>query len=461
MGKPVKERVSGILSRYNMCPGGSHVAVAVSGGADSVCLLHVLHELAAEVGLTLSVAHLNHKLRGAASEGDADFVRRLAADLGLDFHYRELDVAGTGGNLEQAGRNARLSFFDDLPANRVATGHTRSDQAETVLYRLLRGSGTAGLAGILPVVGRRVRPLIECTRAEVLEYLRAHALPWREDATNSETSYARNYIRHELLPRVPAAVTEILARTADVARDEEEYWCAEVDRIAATVFQRRPKDLLITVEELLRLPIALQRRVIRRAAQEAKGNLHEIDLFHIDAILQLAYAGEGHGRCQAPGLDVFRSFEWLRIGVPRTESRAERDYSLALQVPGSTRVPGQHSVVRIGVPPNGCTIEEGCTLDADRLNGPLEFRNWRPGDQFTRRGRSSEKIKTLFQLARIPIWDRQGWPVITCGEDIVWARRFGVSYEYLATPESRRILCITEEEPESGESNSRDSASFI
>jgi tRNA(Ile)-lysidine synthase len=303
--------------------------------------------------------------------------------------------------------------------------------------------------------------LIECTRAEVLDYLGGRGLPWREDATNTETSYARNYIRHELLPRVPEAVTEILARTAEVARDEEDYWSTEVDRLAATLLRRDPKGVLVKVDELLRLPIALQRRLVRRAAQAAKGNLLEINLSHVEAILRLAHAGEGHGRCQAPGLDVFRSFEWLRIGVPRTETRAERDYCLALQVPGSTRVPGQQSLVRVEVPPNGCTIEEGSTLDVDRLNGPLEFRNWRPGDQFTRRGRSREKIKTLFQLARIPIWDRQGWPVITCGEDIVWARRFGVSDEYLATPESRRILCITEEEPESGESNSPGSASFI
>ena len=165
------DRVSGTLSRYNMCAPGQHVAVAVSGGADSVCLLYLLHELAASLGITLSVAHLNHKLRGAESDGDAEFAKQLAENLRLPFHYKEVEVSSIEGNLEQASRDARHRFFDALQADRIATGHTQTDQAETVLYRLLRGSGTAGLAGVLPVAGRRIRPLIDCTRDEVREYL--------------------------------------------------------------------------------------------------------------------------------------------------------------------------------------------------------------------------------------------------------------------------------------------------
>ena len=201
--RPVLDRVSGTLSRYNMCAPGQHVAVAVSGGADSVCLLYLLHELAASLGITLSVAHLNHKLRGAESDGDAEFAKQLAENLRLPFHYKEVEVSSIEGNLEQASRDARHRFFDALQADRIATGHTQTDQAETVLYRLLRGSGTAGLASVLPVAGRRIRPLIDCTRDEVREYLASFRIPWREDSTNSDISYARNYIRHQILP-VPA-----------------------------------------------------------------------------------------------------------------------------------------------------------------------------------------------------------------------------------------------------------------
>jgi tRNA(Ile)-lysidine synthase len=475
-GEALLDCVSGTLSRYSMCARGERVAVAVSGGADSVCLLHVLYELAPALGIQLSVAHLNHKLRGAASDGDAGFVRELAASLGLPFHYAESDVASAGNNLEQAGRLARLEFFDSLPVDRVATGHTRSDQAETVLYRLLRGSGTAGLAGILPIVdGRLIRPLLGCSREEVLAFLREKDLKWREDATNADSSFARNWLRHEILPRVRSAqpsVDEVLARTAELARDEETYWLAEVNRLEDKHLRKSTKAVLVNAEELSELPRAVQRRLVRRAVFRVKGNLREISLFHIEALLSLAAQREGHGRFQAPGLDVFRSFEWLRFAGPRSESRWERDYCLELRWPGFAAIPGQSGIVYIEVAENteySPSVEgyntEGrestpSLIDADRFSGPLELRNWHPGDQFQRLGHSIEKIKTLFQVARIPIWDRQGWPVITSGEKIVWTRKFGVSSEYAPTQGARQILRIVEQETDSAESNNLDSASL-
>lgn len=451
------DRVSGTLSRYSMCAPGDHVAVAVSGGADSVCLLHLLNELAPSLGVVLSVAHLNHKLRGTDSDSDAAFVRNLADSFGLAFHYREVQVAAEPGNLEEAGRNARIEFFDNLPVDRIATGHTSSDQAETVLFRLLRGSGTAGLAGILPVADRRIRPLLDCTRAQVLHWMTERNLPWREDASNADLHFARNLLRHQILPRLPEAVGPILARTAELARDEEEYWAAEIGRIAAQLFRRNLKAIVFNAEELTKLPVALQRRLIRRAVQEVKGDLKAIDLYHIESLLKLARACEGHGRGQIPGIDCFRSFEWLRIDEPRTETRAERDYAFPLELPCRVEVPRQASAITVEVADNRYNKEDDW-LDADRLSGPLELRNWRPGDRFTRVGHSSEKIKTLFQLARIPIWDRQGWPVITSGDEIVWTRRFGVSAEFVPGTESSRFLRI-EEVVQSPESNIVDSAS--
>jgi tRNA(Ile)-lysidine synthase len=450
-----------------MCAPGNHVAVAVSGGADSVCLLYVLNELAPSLGITLSVAHLNHKLRGAASDEDAEFVANLAENFRLPFHYKEVEVSAVAGNLEQAGRNARLEFFDSLIADRIATGHTLSDQAETMLYRLLRGSGTAGLAGIFPVAGSRIRPLIDCTRTEVREYLASFRIPWREDVTNSDTSYARNHIRHQILPALPAGVETILARTSELAREEEAYWKDEIDRLAGKYLTWKAKALLINADDLSKLPVAVQRRLLRRAIREVKGDVREIDLFHIDALLRLAAQQEGHGRSQAPGIDVFRSFEWLRFAKPRTESRSERDYRLDLAVPGKTLIPGQSLSIDVEVAENTEYGESyqgynmnGDLLDASRLSNPLELRNWRPGDQFTRAGHSSEKVKTLFQLSRIPIWDRQGWPVITSGDRIVWTRGFGVSAEYVPARDSIRILRIVEQQTDSAESNTVDSASL-
>ena len=249
------------------------------------------------------------------------------------------------------------------------------------------------------------------------------------------------------------------------------YWTREIDRLESQYLKRRPKAILVNAEDLRELPRAVQRRLLRRAVRKVKGNLREINLFHIEALVSLAWQPEGHGRYQAPGIDVFRSFEWLRISHPRTESRAARDYCRELTAPGSVAIPNQGTTIcvevaentKYGPPFEGYNTGGGgsipCYLDVDRLSGPLELRNWRPGDQFTRHGHSTEKIKTLFQLARIPIWDRQGWPVITSGDRIVWTRRFGVSSEYVPARDSRRILRVVEEETDSAESNNPDSAS--
>src|SRR5215472_17658637 len=184
----VLDRVAQTIGRHRMFP-PRRVGVAVSGGADSVCLLHILRELAPRYDLELSVLHVNHNLRGDESRADAEFVRATAAQLDLAFHLRELDLSAAHDNLEQAARRARLAFFQELLStgvlDRIALGHTRSDQAETVLFRFLRGSGSAGLAGIRPVTANGfVRPLLGVDRSQVLDYLRSRDLEWREDSTN-------------------------------------------------------------------------------------------------------------------------------------------------------------------------------------------------------------------------------------------------------------------------------------
>ena len=281
-------RVADFISRYSLFAHGRPVGVAVSGGGDSVCLLHVLAELAPRWALKLSVLHLDHKLRGEASDGDAAFVRDLASRLGLPLHQKEVDVrrlqAETGANLEQVAREARRAFFlECLQAglvDRIATGHTRTDQAETVLFRLLRGGGTAGLAGILPVTREGlVHPLLDVDRAEVEAFLKERNLEWREDATNRDPSFARNRIRHQLLPELARdwnpAIHSILARTATLARDEELYWEPEITRLAGEHFLRESKALLLSAEALRALALPVARRLVRRAIQDAKGDCGE------------------------------------------------------------------------------------------------------------------------------------------------------------------------------------------
>jgi tRNA(Ile)-lysidine synthase len=467
--KQVLSRIAETISRHRMFEPGQKVGVAVSGGADSVCLLHALLDLAPRWNLRLSVLHLNHCLRGRESEADASFVRELAGRFGLPVSVREVDVAAIPDNLEQAGRSARREFFLEKirsgDVDVVALGHTRSDQAETVLFRFLRGAGTAGLAGIRPVTAEGlVRPLIEVTRSEIESFLRGRGICWREDASNADPAFARNRIRRELLPALTRdwnpALPETLARMAEVARDEEEYWAAEVERIdlaeSPVGSTAKAGHVLVNVPRLVALPRAVARRVVRRAMEQVRGDLRSIDFAHVEQVRDLAAAADGSGRFQAPGLDVFRSFDWIRLAVPGTDRAEDRNYAFPVGVPCKICIPGRDCCISlkvknrsretgIEVSPGSGYNNGGSDLDWDRISGDLEVRNWRPGDQYQPIGHAREtKIKVLFQQFRIPLWERRKWPIVACGESIVWAARFGAAAGAAATPETRMVLEIRE-----------------
>lgn len=456
------DRIARSITRYRLFDAGQHVAVAVSGGADSVCLLHVLRELAPRWDLHLHVIHGNHRLRGAESEADADFVRRLAAEFGLPFCLRELDLSGSSDNLEQAARHARLAFFEEIIANgtvqRVATGHTRSDQAETVIFRFLRGSGTAGLAGIRPrTTAGIVRPLLEVSREEVLDFLRRRNIPWREDSTNRSLEFARNRIRHQLLPQLSRewnpALEQTLAQTADWALAEEAYWEGEIARLARAHLIPGPDWILLPTPGLNQLPPAVARRLVRLAMEQVKGDLRGIGFAHVQAVLDLAATSEGHGRLQSPGLDVMRSFDWLRFARIPNPAAGRPNYCIPATVPGIIRIPGTELEIclelieksNITATANSVYNEEMAGVNWRRVSGPLELRNWQPGDQFQPWGTTGvEKIKTLFQQFRIPLWERRHWPVLTDGSSIVWTRRFGPAAQFAAEPGSGPVLSIRE-----------------
>jgi tRNA(Ile)-lysidine synthase len=460
----VLRRVVETIARYKMFARGQRVGVAVSGGADSVCLLHVLMEMAPRWALKLSVLHLDHRLRGDESRQDAEFVRDMAARLGLTISIREVDVrqvcSESGDNLEQAARRVRREFFlgfvNEGLVDRVALGHTRSDQAETVLFRLLRGSGTTGVSGVLPVTPEGfVRPLINVDRAEVERFLQERDIAWREDSTNRDPAFARNRIRHELLPALTRdwnpALPGTLARMAVLAQDDEAYWKKEIDRLVQAHLIRKPPAVVVDVEVLVGLDRAVARRLVRKAIESARGDLRRIDFAHVEQVLALAEEREGHGRLQFPGVDVYRSFEWLRFSPRGATSARTRNYRLPLSVPGKFPVPGNDTALCLEVleikkqsAPANSGYNEG-ELDWGRIPGSLELRNWRPGDQYRPVGRASEeRIKLLFQQARIPLWERGTWPIITCGERILWTRRFGPAAEYAATSQSRLILKVKE-----------------
>ena len=453
-----------------MLPSGSRVLAAVSGGADSVALLHILRDLAPGLGVTLAgVAHLNHKRRGKASDEDEGFVADLAARLGLDFFRAEAGVLQ--GNLEQAMRTARRDFFAGLlsqgAADRIALAHTRDDQAETVLFRVMRGSGLSGLAGIHPLTDDGiVRPLLDVSRAEIIGFLRDRGEPWREDASNRDQSFARNRIRGTLLPQLAREwnpqIGIALAQLADLAFEEERWWSAEMDvgqlgklrpianrprrgfqpRAGCQPAPQRELD----VRAVRSLPRAVARRLIRRAIVEAKGDARGIGFEHVERILELIAKERGDGTLRVAGLEIRRSFDWVRFAKP-TRVRAE---PVRVEIPGTCESPDGGSQLHFelgegGVPPPCDTLK--AELCWRKIPEPVEVRGWQPGDHYRPLGEARDRsVADMFQRSRVPSWRRRGWPIVTSAGKILWVREFGAADGYAART-SERVLRIWEGAP--------------
>jgi tRNA(Ile)-lysidine synthase len=292
-----------------------------------------------------------------------------------------------------------------------------------------------------------VRPLLATGRSEILNFLRERRIPWREDHTNAELVFARNRIRHELLPALERewnpAVVEALCRTAILAAEDEAFWEAEVARAAPLVLREEPNRLIVDCARLATLPAALGRRILRSAVARIRGGLRGIEFDHIETLLALASGRQGGGRLILPGVDALRSFDFIRLAKPEA-ARQPRNWSLPVRVPAKIPLDGGKCLLCLEfVPPEGYT--GGTGLDGRRVTGMLELRNWRPGDFYQPAGRSRpEKLKTLFQEARIPLWERRNWPILAMEGQILWARRFGPAAEFAASGGSAEILEIRE-----------------
>lgn len=454
------EQVRETIRRFGMIRPGQAITVACSGGPDSVALLLILSELSSELGFSLSVCHLNHCLRGKESEADELFVKELAAKLRLAAYVEAAQVRElahqSGMNLEQMARELRYRFFRSLlaagRADRVAVGHTMDDQAETVIHRLLRGTGIAGLAGIYPVIGNYIiRPLIETRRAELRQWLLERQQEWRQDSSNCDLHLMRNRIRSEVLPLLsslnPRAVKRV-CDTAEIAREEEAFWkeyvpgqfekCVEVESGSARVDIRRLREL----------PLAVARRVLRLAFHEVAAALHSgqrqaprpsdtLDFDHLRQILELAYAEQGAGSVSLPGgLEAKREFGHLILRPGITTLSGFKGFSYCLRVPGRIDVPeigSSFSAELIKPNESDARYNEGekALLDRKLVEIPLTIRNWQPGDQYKPNGhRTRKKLKELFQKKRISVGQRHRWPVLVAGDEIVWTRIWGPSADF-------------------------------
>lgn len=475
--KALLEKVFAFVQRNNLLEDDFTVVVAVSGGADSVALLHILHALKNErlPGLRLHVAHLNHRLRKEESEEDAAFVKDLAEHLSLSFTVESIDVGALakqqGQNLEETARLLRYDFLkrvaQEIGAERIATGHTMDDQAETLLMRLLRGSGPEGLSGIHPLVdGLIIRPLLCVKREQILDYCREAGLAFRIDSTNLSLDYTRNRIRQRLLPLLAEfnpQVVEALARTADLLREEDEFLrnmalqaiaevCADVRRCRKS---SKPCRLILPVDLFLSGHKSLRRRILREAIRLSYGHLERIEMIHLQAVEALLGQQKSGKRVVLPGgITVAREFDRL-IFAPAAS--AAEPYLYELNEGESLQIQGLKLRLKRVRKCNYSAKAGGhlaALLDEKKVDLPLLVRPRRAGERYRPVGsRREKKIKDLMIDYKIPVSARSLWPVVVASgsDEIIWSPRLPASARFVAADQTKSCLLIEAEETLLGE----------
>lgn len=466
------------IRRHGMLPPGGRVAVALSGGPDSVALLHILRELAAQGELVLAgAAHFNHRLRGDASDADEAFCRELTASLGVAFVAAAGDVREQARaekrSVEDAARRMRYAFLAEaaaqLDAEAVAVGHSREDQAETFLLRLLRGSGTRGLGGIRPKAGLFIRPLIDISRASLRQFAAEQGLTFREDETNADVSVPRNRVRHELLPYLERefspGIVEVLAREAALARDDDDRLEAEAIVLAASLVlignqssidgpadRSAQQTVRIDAAALTSLHPAIASRVARHALHHLAGERF-IGFEHVQRFLDFVHAAEPGTALSLPGQQAVKEAGVVRLG-PEPARGVEGDvnsFRIPLSIPGEVLLGRQRLAVSAkkleGAEGAGRSGGPGQDLTAfvSGVAAPLAVRSRKPGDRFQPPGLGgrSKKLQDYLVDRKVARAERDFLPLVVDRDDrIVWVVGHGVAEGFRAPAPSPGVILL-------------------
>ncbi len=457
---------------------GDKIIVGVSGGADSICLLDVLNFLRHEFSLTLIVAHVNHGIRIKEAEIEARFVRIKAFHMKLPFEQLSVSVPTIAReknlSIEQAGRNVRNHFFQDLlqkyQVQKIALGHHADDQVETILMRIIRGSGLRGLIGIPPVRNCFIRPLIECSRQEVEAYCRRRKIAYCLDSSNREPKYFRNKIRNQLIPLLARqynpSICNHLLKLQTIIQDEfnlleeltEEYYIKALKK-------ELPYGIILDSMQLSKWPVALQRRVIRRGLRFLKNYLEDIQFVHIESIRQLCLDDHGEKYLDLPGrIRIRKSYRYIEFGYANHIKKLEKlekgkiwEYSLPVcrektypQL-GIKMISGKYDYQQskheyyLNNPD-----KDKIFVDYNKLKLPLRIRNRKPGDRFKPlNSKYFKKIKSYFIDLKIPLYKREKIILVVDYYDrIVWIVGFQIDDRFKITRQTEKILHIHKNEYE-------------
>ncbi len=454
-GDMLLKKVENTIREYALLQPQEKVLVACSGGADSVCLLHLLLELRESGPWELCVGHFNHQLRKEARE-DETFVQELALNHSLEFHAGSRDVKAYAQrsrlNLEEAGRELRYAFLKEtassIGAAKIATAHTLNDQAETFLMRLLRGSGLRGLAGIAPIRDDLIiRPMIQVERAEIETYLTERNIEYRVDKSNLDRRYLRNRIRLDLLPCIqrdyePQIKLQI-GRLTEIIRSEDEFLEGLVTSVETDTILRKDNQPALDVKRLSQQPLALQRRLIRRFLEIIRGDLRGISYENVETIRRLKN-GKEFPLDQSFVLRSHQGFIGLKPApIPRSEYVYNWDGSRSLclaeqgiKIAGSKEMLSDSGELEFN-------NEALAAVDFNRLSFPLIVRNRHEGDRYRPLGAPGRsKLKEIFRAKAIPVEERDQRPVFLSGEEIVWVQGLPVAHKFRITAATTSIFKI-------------------
>ncbi|MHB8769722.1 MAG: tRNA lysidine(34) synthetase TilS [Syntrophales bacterium] len=465
------KNVKHTIDRTAMLSRGDHLLVAVSGGPDSIALLHVLILLSSAYRLKLTTAHLNHGLRGAEAQAEEDFVRRISREQGITCICKTIDIGslqrGSGRSLEEIGREERYRFLNDTAdrcgAQKIATGHHKNDQAETLLINLIRGSGLEGMKGIAPVRERIIRPLLDVTRKEISEFLRAQGLQYVSDSSNCDMRYFRNRIRNVLLPDLASyynpRIVPSLCRVAHIIRRDDEYLQDTVNRILQEWgVSPGTEEIALSTDSFLGLHEALQARIAKLLLDAALTSGRGVALNHVEAVLRLAARPFSRKRISLdlPGLicveKVGGMIRIIRKDARRTrqdKSRKEtpvREYRYPVHVPGSVYIPEIDRRIRTEVirHPGFLVMQDNprvAFFDYRRISPPLFVRNFKPGDRFNPLGMAAtKKVNRYFIDRKIPHENRGRIPLLVDSRSVIWIAGESISDRVKISPETETVV---------------------
>ncbi|MCX6003618.1 MAG: tRNA lysidine(34) synthetase TilS [Chloroflexi bacterium] len=462
----LEPRVLNFVRKHRLTAQRCTLLVAVSGGQDSVCLLHILKGLQVELGINLHVAHLDHQLRGTESEADARYVAKLAKSLGIPATIGQCNVRAyqdtRGVSMEEAAREARYNFLSEVAesvvADRVAVGHTLDDHVETILLHLIRGTGTRGLRGLQARSRWQssdkslivVRPLLEVSRDETDEYCVSHQLQPRLDATNLSLIPMRNRIRLELLPLLKSynpQIVEALLRTARIADDDIAFLEKEASRLWKRLASKQDETIMLNKQSFLKQSPSLQRYLLRLSIEALLGTLRDIEVRHIEEIMEALPKPAGKRLNLPYGLVFATGYERYILGKNPTALSPfpVLNGEYALKIPGETVTPGWHIQASIITRDQMKPGADGFTayLDCAVVGENLTVRPRRRGDRFQPLGmKEMKKIGEFMIDTRIPRDWRPGIPIVSSREQIMWVVGYRIDERAKVTENTRKILSI-------------------